>query len=46
MVIAAQKECGRTIALLQKELGPERFRLFLELIEESNAAFRKNLRLR
>ena len=46
LVIAAQKECSRTIALLQKELGPERFRLLLELIEESNAALRKNLRLR
>lgn len=46
LVIAAQKECSRTIDLLQKELGPERFRLFLELIEESNAALRKNLRLR
>ena len=46
LVIAAQKECSRTIDLLQKELGPERFRLLLELIEESNAALRKNLRLR
>ena len=46
LVIAAQKECSRTIDLLQKELGPERFCLLLELIEESNAALRKNLRLR
>lgn len=43
LIAAAHEEYERSMQALEKEMGIDRFQLFLELIEQSNSILRKKL---
>lgn len=43
LILAAHEEYGRSMQALEKEMGIDRFRIFLEMIEQSNLILRKRL---